>query len=45
MSEGKTVSETIEFTVIKDGDNAKIDEIDSVEDLMSVYMLNIADTL
>ncbi len=45
LSGGETVSATLEFTVIKDGEKAKIDEIDSLEDFFAVIMLNITDTL
>lgn len=45
LSGGDTLNETIEFTVIKDGDDVKIDKIDDIETLLWVLALNIKDAL
>lgn len=38
-------SVTVEFTVIKGGDDVLIDEIDSVDDFVAVIMFNMLGTL
>lgn len=45
LSGGETVSATVEFTVIKEGDKVRIDEFDDAKDLVAVLHFNMMGTL